>query len=51
MARRRPVRLIDITEALNKTQEEAELLIRGMLIKGDISEKKHEGEIFYVTRQ
>jgi wyosine [tRNA(Phe)-imidazoG37] synthetase (radical SAM superfamily) len=50
MAKRRPVRLIDIAEVLNKTQEEAELLIKGMLIKGDIFEKKHEGEIFYVTR-
>jgi wyosine [tRNA(Phe)-imidazoG37] synthetase (radical SAM superfamily) len=51
MAKRRPVRLIDIAEALNKTQEEAELLIKGMLIKGDISEKQHESVIFYIARQ
>lgn len=50
MARRRPVRLIDITEALNKTQEDTERLIKGMIIKGDIYEKKHADEIFYIAR-
>ncbi len=50
MARRRPVRLTDIAEALNKTQEETELLIKGMVIKGEISEKKHGQEVFYIAR-
>ncbi len=50
MARRRPVRLTDIAEALNKTQAETECLIKGMLIKGDISEKKHGEEVFYISR-
>lgn len=50
MAKRRPVRLTDIAEALNKTQEETELLIRGMLIKGDICERKHGEELFYTAR-
>jgi len=51
MAKRRPVRLIDIAEALNKTQEETEHLIKGMIIKGDISEKQHGDEVFYIARQ
>ena len=51
MARRRPVRLTDIAEALNKTQVEAELLIKGMLAEGEISEKKHGEELFYIVRQ
>jgi len=50
MARRRPVRLIDISEALNRTQEDTEHLIKGMLVKGDISEKKYGEEIFYIAR-
>lgn len=51
MARRRPVRLTDIAEALNKTPDRTERLIKGMLIKGDISEKRHEGELFYTARR
>ena len=51
MSRRRPVRLVDIADALNMPLEEAGRLIKGMLIKGDISKREHEGEIFYVARQ
>jgi wyosine [tRNA(Phe)-imidazoG37] synthetase (radical SAM superfamily) len=51
MARRRPVRLIDIAEALNKTKQETEHLIKGMLVKGEISEKKYGEELFYLVRQ
>jgi len=50
MARRRPVRLIDIADALNITSEETGRLIKGMLIKGDIFEREHGGERFYVAR-
>lgn len=51
MARRRPVRLIDIAEALNKTRDDAEQLIKGMVIKGDLSEKRHGGEVFFIAKQ
>lgn len=51
MARRRPVRLIDIAEALNKTRQETEQLIKGMLIKGDLSAKRHRDEVFYQAKQ
>jgi wyosine [tRNA(Phe)-imidazoG37] synthetase (radical SAM superfamily) len=47
MARRRPIRLIDISNALNMTIEETEHLINEMLIKGEIASKKHDGETFY----
>jgi wyosine [tRNA(Phe)-imidazoG37] synthetase (radical SAM superfamily) len=49
MARRRPVRLIDISGALNMSQEETGCLIKIMLRKGDISEKIYGGEIFYTA--
>lgn len=51
MARRRPVRMTDIAEALNKTQGDAENLIKGMVIKGDLSEKRHGGEVFFIAKQ
>jgi wyosine [tRNA(Phe)-imidazoG37] synthetase (radical SAM superfamily) len=51
MAKRRPVRLADVADVLNKTEQQAEDLIKGMLAKGEISEKKYEGEIFYVAGQ
>lgn len=51
MARRRPVRLIDIAEVLNKTQDDAAQLIKGMVIKGDLSEKRHGGEVFYIKKK
>jgi len=51
MAKRRPVRLMDIAEALNKTLENTEQLIKGMVIKGDLSEKRHGGEVFFTARQ
>jgi wyosine [tRNA(Phe)-imidazoG37] synthetase (radical SAM superfamily) len=50
MAKRRPVRLIDISVALSMTLEETGRLIKGMIIKGDIFEKEHDGEKFYVSR-
>jgi wyosine [tRNA(Phe)-imidazoG37] synthetase (radical SAM superfamily) len=50
MARRRPVRLIDISVALNMTSEKTARLIKGMLLKGDIFEKEHGGEKFYISR-
>ncbi|MBN1627463.1 MAG: radical SAM protein [Deltaproteobacteria bacterium] len=50
MAKRRPVRLIDIAEALNKTQDDAEQLIKGMIIKGYLSEKRHGEEIFFIAK-
>jgi len=49
MAKRRPVRLVDIAQALNKTQEETEHLLKEMIEKGDVSEKKHGDDIFYIA--
>jgi wyosine [tRNA(Phe)-imidazoG37] synthetase (radical SAM superfamily) len=48
MAKRRPVRLIDISDSLNVSQDEAERLIKGLLIKGKIKKQEHEGETFLI---
>jgi len=50
MAKRRPVRLKDIAAALQMSDADTERLVKGLLMKGEITEKKHEGEIFYVSK-
>jgi wyosine [tRNA(Phe)-imidazoG37] synthetase (radical SAM superfamily) len=49
MAKRRPVRLNDIAAALQMSAEDTERLVKGLLIKGEIAEKRYEGETFYVS--
>jgi wyosine [tRNA(Phe)-imidazoG37] synthetase (radical SAM superfamily) len=49
MAKRRPVRMTDIAQALNITNEETMSMLKDMIRKGEISERPHEGEIFYVA--
>jgi wyosine [tRNA(Phe)-imidazoG37] synthetase (radical SAM superfamily) len=50
MAKRRPVRLIDISTALHITPEESEGLVEELMIKGLILKREHEGEIFYISK-
>ncbi|MBN1848035.1 MAG: radical SAM protein [Deltaproteobacteria bacterium] len=49
MAKRRPVRVIDIAHILNKSPEEIERLLKGLLIKGAIQRQEHGGEWFFMT--
>jgi wyosine [tRNA(Phe)-imidazoG37] synthetase (radical SAM superfamily) len=49
MARRRPVRLSDIAEALHRTTEDTERLVKELLLIGEIAEQEHEGETFYIA--
>ncbi|MBW1913243.1 MAG: hypothetical protein JRI43_08860, partial [Deltaproteobacteria bacterium] len=49
MAKRRPVRAVDITDVLNITLVEVESLIKGLLIKGRIKKQEHAGETFYIS--
>ncbi len=48
MAKRRPVRAIDIAHTLNKSLNDVESLIQGLLIKGMLQEQEYDGERFYV---
>lgn len=48
-AKRRPVRAIDIAHILNKSPDDVEKLLKGLLIKGAIQRQKHDGEWFYVS--
>ena len=51
MARRRPIRSLDIAHALNMGLEEMEGLIKGLIIKGSLHQQEHSGEVFYVKAQ
>ncbi|MDY7038196.1 MAG: hypothetical protein SV375_18790 [Thermodesulfobacteriota bacterium] len=48
MARRRPIKAMDVAHALNMGLEEIEGIIKGLLIKGSLHQQEHSGEVFYV---
>lgn len=50
MAKRRPVRVQDVARALNQPVRAAEALIKGLRIKGALSEQEHGGETYYTGR-
>jgi len=49
MARRRPVRAVDISSTLDIPVEETERMMKGMVIKGHVRLKEHGGEKFYIA--
>lgn len=49
MAKRRPVRAVDISHTLNISMEETERVVKGMVIKGRVQLKEYGGEKFYVA--
>jgi wyosine [tRNA(Phe)-imidazoG37] synthetase (radical SAM superfamily) len=49
MARRRPVRAVDISNSLHIPLEETERMMKGMVLKGRVKLKEHGGEKFYVA--
>ena len=51
MARRRPLRAVDVANALNMPLEEVGRLIKGLRIKGFIHQQEHSGEVFYTAGQ
>jgi len=51
MVRRRPLRAIDIANALGLSIDDVEDLIKGLLIKGLICSQKHSGEIYYISNE
>ena len=50
IARRRPVRVIDLAQVLDVGLSDVERMIRGLMLKGRIGEQEHAGEIYYVAR-
>ena len=48
MAKRRPVRAGDVANACGIPLEEADSLIKGLIVKGAIRQQEHEGEIYYM---
>jgi wyosine [tRNA(Phe)-imidazoG37] synthetase (radical SAM superfamily) len=49
MLKRRPLRSIDIANAMGLSPHDVEDLVKGLLIKGYISRKAHSGEIYYLS--
>ncbi|MFO7460899.1 MAG: radical SAM protein [Desulfatiglandales bacterium] len=47
MARRRPVRAVDVGQVLGLSPEEVETLIKGLVVKGRLRSRLHEGETYY----
>jgi len=51
MARRRPLRAVDLANALNIPLEEVKNLIKGLRIKGFLHQQEHSGDVFYTAGQ
>ncbi|MCD6297449.1 MAG: hypothetical protein J7M30_09865, partial [Deltaproteobacteria bacterium] len=49
MVKRRPLRAIDIANAMGLSSGDVEDLVKGLLIKGYVSRQAHSGEIYYLS--
>jgi wyosine [tRNA(Phe)-imidazoG37] synthetase (radical SAM superfamily) len=47
MARRRPVTAADISKALNRSLEDVETTVKGLVIKGHLRSREHMGDTYY----
>jgi wyosine [tRNA(Phe)-imidazoG37] synthetase (radical SAM superfamily) len=50
MARRRPLRAVDVSKSLDIEMEETEAFLKGLTMKGALQKQDHGGEVFYVIR-
>ena len=48
MAKRRPVRARDVANVCDIPLEEADSLIKGLVVKGELRQQEHEGEVYYM---
>ena len=48
MAKRRPVRARDVANVCDIPLEEADSLIKGLVVKGVLRQQEHEGEVYYM---
>jgi len=51
MVKRRPLKQIDIVNALGLSTDETEDLIQGLLIKGYIRRQSHSGDIYFLSNE
>jgi wyosine [tRNA(Phe)-imidazoG37] synthetase (radical SAM superfamily) len=51
MVKRRPLRSVDIANALGISINETEDLVKGLMLKGKIRSQKHSGDIYYLSRE
>ena len=51
MVKRRPLRPGDIADVLRLSKEEADELIKGLLIKGYIRKQEHSGDVYYLSNE
>lgn len=51
MIGRRPLRAVDAARAMGLPPDEVQSLIKGLLLKGLICGRDHDGELFYVSRE
>ena len=51
MLKRRPLRPVDIANALSLSTVEVEDLVKGMLIKGYIRRQEHAGDVYYLKNE
>lgn len=51
MVKRRPLKQIDIVNALGLSTDETEDLIKGLLIKGYIRRQSHSGDIYFLSNE
>ena len=51
MAKRRPLRAVDVAHVLNMSPAEVEGIIKGLLMKGALRQQEHSGEVYYVKRK
>jgi wyosine [tRNA(Phe)-imidazoG37] synthetase (radical SAM superfamily) len=49
MARRRPVRTLDVAQMLGLSIDEVEKLVKGLAVKGRLRSQAHLGETYYVA--
>jgi wyosine [tRNA(Phe)-imidazoG37] synthetase (radical SAM superfamily) len=48
MVKRRPMRASDVANVCDISLEEAESLIKGLVVKGALRQQEHEGEVYYI---
>jgi len=47
--RRRPMRIVDVANAMDLPRDEVEGLVKGLMLKGKLCRENHGGEIYYKT--
>jgi wyosine [tRNA(Phe)-imidazoG37] synthetase (radical SAM superfamily) len=49
MAKRRPVRAVDVSQVLGLSTEEVEMLVKGLVVKGHLQSQVYLGDTYYLS--